>query len=95
MKKKPLSNDVEASELDAPVRAALAAWGHGQMTPAQQALVLRWIVEDLSGSLTPLPMSLEPHQYAYTAGQQRVGKVLLKLSGARIGVSVKEESHDD
>lgn len=85
----PLSPDPK-QDLTPGVAEALRAWGRLEMTPGQQAEVLRWIVNDLCECLTIIPPGLNDNQSGYTAGQRRVGIVLSTLTGRPIRLSTPE-----
>lgn len=91
--RKPLRVDPDPRDIEAHIMASLEAWGRGDMTKAQQKTVLKWLVEDVCLALTPIP-PLRPSKQGYMLGQQRVGKVLLKLTGARLAPSTGEMKND-
>lgn len=96
--KKPLPLDPSPetfSEKEKWIPAALAAWGRGDMTPAQQRNILAWIITDLCGGLAIDMPGMSEREAGYTAGQRRVGMVLMKLTKSKLVLASPNEDNNE
>lgn len=88
--RKPLPFFPTPDDLDPAIRASLAAWGRGEMTPTQQTRVLGWIIGDLCQAQTIEPIDISESAAAHTRGQRRIGMVIAQMTGVRLRLPLTE-----
>jgi hypothetical protein len=82
-----------------PVVHTLKAWGRGEASAEQQALLLNWIVYSLSGLHHASYSPRSDRDTAFAEGKRHVGLELMRVLKAPVDllkpVAVKLKRHDD